>query len=120
MFRQLGQNEGEKEQKNEHCVAYGRRRTSREKQKREKERRKKKNRSKNDYENGQFGRHENSDGLKHALHPRDFICKWLFYMFVIKLVKINQFLFFFLHLFSFSRFSSLHLSLYTCNIYLEI
>jgi len=50
-----------------------------EKNRKERERKKKKkNRSKNDYENGQFGRHENGDGLKHILHPRDFFVSCCF------------------------------------------
>jgi hypothetical protein len=77
MFGQLGQREREKKQKkNEHCVAYECRRISREKQKEGE--RKKKNRSKNDYESGQFGRHENGDGLKYILHPRDFFVSCCF------------------------------------------
>lgn len=83
--------------------------------------RKKKNRSKNDYKSGQFGRHENSDGLKHTFHPRDFFFKSLFRVSLIKLVEINQSL----HMSGFSRLL-LHLLrfisilLLSCNIYLKI
>jgi hypothetical protein len=108
MFGQLGQKEGERKNKKLNIVS---RKDVGEKQKE----RKKKNRSKNDYESGQFGRHENGDRLKHTLfYPRDFFCKLLFHTFVMKLVEINQSL----HLFSFSRFPR-HLSfyIYRCIFY---
>ncbi len=71
MFGQLGQKEGERKNKKLNIVS---RKDVGEKQKE----RKKKNRSKNDYESGQFGRHENGDGLKHTLHPRDFFVSYCF------------------------------------------